>query len=105
MIHLLAVLTGAALMLSAALRTVTSDLARGVPAAQVRFIFAGLLLASSPEAITVLGGVITAWLGLTPFGPVIAAALIAAGIGAVLPHDSAAYKDLVRVHAGEVTPS
>ena len=103
MIHLLAVLAGAALMLAAALWIVSADLERGVPAVQVRFIAAGMLLAASPEAITVLGSVLTPGIAGAQAGPVVAAAAIAACIGTVLPHDPAAYRSLLRTGPNEVT--
>jgi hypothetical protein len=94
MIHLLAVLTGAALMLWAAIRISSSDPSSDI-AAQVRFLVAGLMLTSCPEAIDVLGSPL-AWAGLTETASrIVSAVLIAACIAAVLPHDPDHYRDLL----------
>lgn len=95
MIHLLAVLTGAALMLTAAIRISSSDSSSDITAL-VRFLVSGLLLTSCPEAIDVLSGPL-AWAGVpAAAGHSVSAVLIAACIAAVLPHDPDNYRDLLR---------
>lgn len=94
MIHLLAVLTGAALMLTAAVRISGSDQSSDI-GPLLRFLVAGLLLTSCPEAINVLGGPL-AWAGVpAPGGQVLSAALIAVCIASVLPHHPDDYRNLV----------
>lgn len=97
MIHLLAVLLGAGLMLAAALQVATgASLGRGeVGAAHIRFILSGLMLIASTSAVPLLGDVFRAWSVHQDLSAVAAAVSVAIVIAASLPHDPEDYRRLM----------
>ena len=99
MIHLLAVLPGAALLLIAALRVASgTELGHGeVSPAHTRFILAGLMLIASPGSVPLLGEAVAGLAGLSWHAVCLglAAVSVAAAVAFVLPHDPGDYRQLV----------